>query len=238
MGTVQEYTDGLREACQRSGMVDPDCAEWAAALLVQMDYEGHSMDAMARAVRAAGDPVPSPEKKASGYNTRMKLGRQFFRALTEKGRHDPMEAAKVIVHHAVMRAGRLRTMAQLQESRAPFARFTSVQDGRTCANGKRLHGMIMDKNKLPELPLPDCDEPMCRCGFQYYIEELHGPARRADMVEVAPATTVLTTAPTASVKPEPAAKENAAAKAARNPNKEALQGFIIVLVVALLWWLL
>lgn len=58
----------------------------------------------------------------------------------------------------------------------------SIKPGRTsCEAVNAVEDVRFLSNEAPQLPLPDCTNPDCRCTYQHYDDRRTGPRRDADV---------------------------------------------------------
>ncbi len=51
-------------------------------------------------------------------------------------------------------------------------KITSAQDNRACPECQKLHGQKFNLNKIPPLPVPNCQNPDgCRCVYLPVIDD-------------------------------------------------------------------
>ena len=50
-----------------------------------------------------------------------------------------------------------------------------------CAAVKALEGKRILSREAPMLPLPDCDNPNCRCVYKHHDDRRAGPRRESDV---------------------------------------------------------
>jgi hypothetical protein len=107
------------------------------------------------------------EKKELGLNTRMKYSKEFieyfdpsvFKTIEPKS---ALEQMHLDASHRVSRKKELLRAMELG-----FVKRIMIQpvgDGRDCARIKRFR-KIHNIDAVPDLPLPDCDAPYCRCMY-------------------------------------------------------------------------
>jgi hypothetical protein len=113
------------------------------------------------------------EKRVLGLNTRMKYSKAFI------GYFDP-ECLKTIEPKSVLenmhlsafhRVARKRDLLEFRElGFVKQVRIVPVGDARDCGKIKRFR-KIHDINQVPELPLPGCTAPYCRCMYEPIISK-------------------------------------------------------------------
>ena len=64
-------------------------------------------------------------------------------------------------------------------------RFDAVEivpsDYGACNAVRALAGQRFLSNRMPKLPLPECDKPQCECGYRHHKDRRAGVRRVADM---------------------------------------------------------
>lgn len=111
------------------------------------------------------------EKKALGLNTRMKYSKQFIEyfdpsALKVIEPKATLECLHLDAFHRVSRAKQLLTLKKLGFVKQ--VKIVPTGDGDDCAKIKRLKKTYRIED-VPELPLPGCDVPFCRCWYEPII---------------------------------------------------------------------
>lgn len=115
-----------------------------------------------------GDFVLSvEEKRALGLNTRMKYSKSFIEYLQPQCLRviepkSTLENMHLTAFHRVARKRELRNFRVL--GLVKKVEISPVGDERDCDAIKQLK-KIHNLNEIPELPLPDCTAPYCRCMY-------------------------------------------------------------------------
>ncbi len=110
------------------------------------------------------------EKRVLGLNTRMKYSKAFI------GYFDPscletIEPKSVLENmhlSACHRVARKRDLVEFKSLGVRQVRIVPVGDARDCGKIKRFK-KVHDINEVPELPLPGCTAPYCRCLYEPII---------------------------------------------------------------------
>jgi len=111
------------------------------------------------------------EKKALGLNSRMKYSKKFIeyfepsvlRSIEPKA---TLEGMHLDAFHRVSRKNELRRFKELRF--VEKVKIVPCGDERDCGQKKRLK-KIWRIEEVPELPLPGCDAPYCRCMYEPII---------------------------------------------------------------------
>lgn len=111
------------------------------------------------------------EKRALGLNTRMKYSKKFieyfdpsiFKTIEPK---DALECMHLDAFHRVSRNNDLIKFKKLGFIKQ--IKIVPVGDAFDCKRIKRFT-KIYNIEEVPELPVPDCDAPCCRCYYQPII---------------------------------------------------------------------
>jgi hypothetical protein len=111
------------------------------------------------------------EKKALGLNSRMKYSKKFIdyfepsvlRSIEPKA---ALEAMHLDAFHRVSRKNELRRFKEL--GFVEKVKIVPCGDERDCGQIKRFK-KIWRIEEVPELPLPGCDAPYCRCMYEPII---------------------------------------------------------------------
>ena len=80
------------------------------------------------------------------------------------------------------RRGRVREEAPAAKSSANETRYHAVSikvQPAACEAAKAISGHRFLSNAAPQLPLPDCDSPACRCTFIHHKDRRSGKERRS-----------------------------------------------------------
>ena len=161
------WEDDVASAFSRFGFFKDEAISWMVPIIRQ-DGEHVGYDAIARKIRNTGDPVSQVERKALGLRANAKVGVQYLGALTEKGREDPMMAAFLVVQWVIhQRTCRreLHELRSLADSLDVTVEVLVGNDGRDCAEVRKLKGKEFSLDTVPSLPLPNCDAEFCRCLY-------------------------------------------------------------------------
>lgn len=111
------------------------------------------------------------EKRALGLNTRMKYSKQFIEyfdpsALKTIEPKATLECLHLDAFHRVSRAKQLLSFKKLGFVKQ--VRVVPTGDGDDCGRIKRLK-KTYSIEEVPDLPLPGCDAPLCRCRYEPII---------------------------------------------------------------------
>jgi hypothetical protein len=119
-------------------------------------------------VAFAGDAfVTVEEKKKLGLSTRMKYSKDFIEYFDPSAFKtiEPKSALKHMHLDVSHRVSRKRELLRAKElGFIKQIRISPVGDEGDCARIKRLR-KIHNIDAVPQLPLPDCDAPFCRCMY-------------------------------------------------------------------------
>ena len=80
------------------------------------------------------------------------------------------------------RSGRVRDEAPAAKPPANETRYHAVSikvQPAACEAAKAMSGHRFLSNAAPQLPLPDCDSPACRCTFIHHKDRRSGKERRS-----------------------------------------------------------
>ena len=80
------------------------------------------------------------------------------------------------------RRGRVRDEAPAAKAPAKETRYHAVSikvQPAACEAAKAMSGHRFLSNAAPQLPLPDCDSPACRCTFIHHEDRRSGKERRS-----------------------------------------------------------
>lgn len=160
-----DYAGAVRAFCRRTGVLNETAALWMAPIIEAGDVAGDDYEKVGRALRGHGELASTEEKKAAGVNPRLKIGKPFLSALTDKGRIDPARAASAAAHWPMSERGRATQRALIEES-GGVGRTLILDDDKTCFAARRLKGVRFRPGQVPVFPLHQCDQLMCRCSFQ------------------------------------------------------------------------
>jgi hypothetical protein len=113
------------------------------------------------------------EKRALGLNTRMKYTKEFIECF-DSGILKTIEPKAILLNmhlSAYHRVARRRDLLKFRDL-GFIKRITIVPvgDAGDCAKVKRLK-KTYSLEAVPELPLPDCTAPFCRCMYQPVIPD-------------------------------------------------------------------
>lgn len=113
------------------------------------------------------------EKKALGLNTRMKYSKKFIECLETStlGSIEPkaaLEGMHLDAFHRVSRKQELLSFKKL--GLVKQVKIVPVGDERDCAKIKRFK-KLWQIEEVPELPLPGCNAPYCRCMYEAVISK-------------------------------------------------------------------
>jgi hypothetical protein len=106
------------------------------------------------------------EKKALGLNPRMKYSKEFigYFETSVLGSIEPKSMLEHMHLDAFHCVSRQKELQQLRELEFKKIEILPVGDEGDCDAIKR-HKKVFPINEVPELPLPDCDAPFCRCMY-------------------------------------------------------------------------
>jgi len=110
--------------------------------------------------------LTAQEKKALGLNPRMKYSKEFIGYLEPSFLRsiEPKSALENMHLDAFHRVSREKELRQIREVGFRKIEILTCCDARDCESIKRLK-KIYAIDDVPELPLPDCDAPYCRCMY-------------------------------------------------------------------------
>lgn len=109
------------------------------------------------------DPLTKEELKALGLRGNIKMDREFWEALSEGGRADPIKAVDAVYFRA---SGAITNEANLLVIRSLGVKkclFYGVGDDRDCAFAKRIHRKTIPADLITSWPPAECDAEWCRC---------------------------------------------------------------------------
>ena len=138
--TPEFVREAIANLAARTGILNPDRAEWMIDLIIEGDQSGLPPD---RAILKDGR-LPD--------------------VLTETGMTNPGEAVAAIIRCAPFARNHTRDREAGAKTGHP-QRFTPVKDKRTCQAAIARHGEVFPQGSEPMLPLPECDAWNCRCTF-------------------------------------------------------------------------
>jgi hypothetical protein len=119
-----------------------------------------------------GDQVLSvEEKRALGLNTRLKYSKSFIEYFDPRRIHtiEPKSVLGDMHLSAFHRVARKRDLIKFgDEGFVKKVRIVPVGDARDCNKIKRFK-KIHNLSEVPELPLPGCTAPYCRCMYEPII---------------------------------------------------------------------
>ena len=112
------------------------------------------------------DCLTLEEKKQLSLNTRAKYSRELINGLTEKGlaTEDPNELVKntwLANFHKISRKYKLQELKKLG---IQYVKIRTCEDERDC-KAVKLCKKRWPIDEVPELPLPKCNAPYCRCDY-------------------------------------------------------------------------
>jgi hypothetical protein len=135
----------------------PEAEGWVAKDIVEGESDLH--------IRAQGRLLSKDEKRALGLAANAKIGSEYIEALTETGLEYAMQVADIVSRryfHVLARADLLESFRKMN---AWGASICGAHDDRTCDRAKELNHKIFPLDRLPALPLPECDQEYCRCTY-------------------------------------------------------------------------
>lgn len=169
-------------AIERHSIMRPDAADWIAPICARHMASGQGMKPAFTEVRSQGTPLTSAEKAALGLRGNVKIGQTFADALTDKGRQDPIRAAQVVVHRAIVGASFHRQLAEYRKMAASMnvkfclaemnASATS-EFARQCKAAKLLSGIEFNINEVPIFPIGECDSDYCVCMLTVNVKSVN-----------------------------------------------------------------
>lgn len=106
------------------------------------------------------------EKKSLGLNPRMKYSKEFIGCFETSvlGSIEPKSVLEHMHVDAFHRVSREKELQRLRELGFKKINILPVGDEGDCGAIKR-NKKVFPINEVPELPLPDCDAPFCRCMY-------------------------------------------------------------------------
>jgi hypothetical protein len=110
------------------------------------------------------------EKRVLGLNTRMKYSKAFIsffdpNCLKATEPKSLLENMHLIAFH---RVARKRDLVEFRSLGVKQVRIVPVGDARDCAKIKRFE-KVHDIERVPDLPVPGCTAPYCRCMYEAII---------------------------------------------------------------------
>jgi len=167
----QDHEDVMRlleAAIRSSGFFETE----AIPLLLSKLRDGQEPFARVHTkVAFGGDEFLSvQEKRVLGLNTRMKYSREFISYFDPKCLKtiEPKSMLENMHLSAFHRVARKRDLVEFRSLGVKRVRIVPVGDARDCGKIKRFK-KVYDINDLPELPLPGCTAPYCRCMYEPII---------------------------------------------------------------------
>lgn len=112
------------------------------------------------------------EKKKLGLNTRMKYSRKFIEYFDPKSftTIEPKSTLECMHLDAFYRVSRKNDLIRFKKDGfVKQVKIDVINDCFTCNKVKRFK-KIYNIDEVPELPLPGCDAPYCRCGYKPIID--------------------------------------------------------------------
>jgi hypothetical protein len=113
------------------------------------------------------------EKRALGLNTRMKYSKAFIEYFdpTTLKTTEPKSVLEDMHLNAFYRVARKRDLVNFRElGFVKHVKIVPVGDARDCNEIKRFK-KIHDLNRVPDLPLPGCTSPYCRCMHEPILSD-------------------------------------------------------------------
>ena len=112
------------------------------------------------------DCLTLEEKKKLGLNTRAKYSRELINGLTEKGlsTEDPNELVKNTWLANMHKVSRKYKLQELKDAGFKYVKILHCNDERDC-KAVKLCKKRWPIDEVPELPLPNCNSPYCRCMY-------------------------------------------------------------------------
>lgn len=165
----EEVFKKLEASIVKSGLFR---AETIPALLAKLEAASVPFGRVNTKMAFDGDTVLTvEEKKALGLNTRMKYSKQFIEyfhpsALKTIEPKATLECLYLDAFHRVSRAKQLLSFKKLGFVKQ--LRIVPTGDGDDCTRIKRLK-KTYSIEEVPELPLPGCKAPFCRCWYEPII---------------------------------------------------------------------
>jgi hypothetical protein len=155
----------VKEACIKTGLIDPAAAVWIAPIVERGEREGLGYQAIARQVRNSGEQLSADEKRALGMRANTKATQKYIGALTPRGREKQYDSAFLVVQRAVHQHALGNPDDLFNDEWIIGVEICAVEDSRTCAAAAKLDGRKFPKGHVPPLPLPECDAEYCRCLY-------------------------------------------------------------------------
>ncbi len=107
------------------------------------------------------------EKKRYGINTRQKINKNYFNLLSECGKHQ--EYVLIDLENIILSSqNKIYNKYQLLEFKSLGIKNIQIaccNDDRDCPAVKKYCDKSYPINKVPELPLPECNADVCRCIY-------------------------------------------------------------------------
>lgn len=113
------------------------------------------------------------EKRALGLNTRMKYSKAFIEYFdpTTLIATEPKSVIEDMHLNAFHRVARKRDLVNFRElGFVTHVKIVPVGDARDCNEIKRFK-KIHDLSRVPDLPLPECTSPYCRCLYEPILSD-------------------------------------------------------------------
>lgn len=162
---IEERLALIESTLSRSGFVRPEKLQD----LMQIIRATHGPFARVSSRNAAADDGPLltvAEKKVLGLNSRMKYHAGLIHCFQPEAFRtiEPKQYVADVQLDAFHRVSKKGALDGLRALGVEMVELSHVNDGRDCARVgklKRTHRI----GDAPELPLPDCDAPYCRCIY-------------------------------------------------------------------------
>jgi hypothetical protein len=112
------------------------------------------------------DCLSAEEKEALHINTEHKVSREMVDCMSEKGlaQRDPRNIIPVIYYMNYFAVSRKYKLLELKARGVKKVKIENVGGNLDCGT-VGTHEKIFPIDQVPELPLPQCDAPYCRCEY-------------------------------------------------------------------------
>lgn len=160
----EEIMQLVEAACISSGVFLPEKIPY---LMVKLRSGFNPFTRLNTKTASDGEVILTvAEKKALGLNTRMKYSREFIECFVPLAfkKIEPkafLENIHLDAFHRVARRNDLRKFRQIGVRKVEIL---NVGDARDCGKIKRFR-KVHSLDEVPDLPLPGCTAPYCRCMY-------------------------------------------------------------------------
>lgn len=132
-------------------------------------------------MRRTGEELPDDRKLSQGLGRRTRMARDFWDALTDEARVDPINAPEIVflrIKLNLFREGNHRQLDDhyqeaLEDGDSSFLGEVSLQtdENNCCSAASERLGKLVPTLDRPRLPLLECDRAVCQCRYDINIED-------------------------------------------------------------------